>query len=190
MKEKINYDNLYVAFPVFKREVEKEPWIQYESFGKVEHTVIVSPKRVLIGSKTDEFGDTKYYDYKTGKEVVEKSYDSSFTTTSSPIMSVYSSYAPGQCMIGEGYLKELFDLCLKNPTNRVGYLTPFSEFAEEKFGLSLDDYSPSLASKLVTLANLTSRRKGIALSHDKDVAKKQLEELGYHTDSEKTYSKK
>lgn len=190
MKDNTNYDNLFVGFPVYDQKYETEPFVQYESFGEVRHTIIVSPQRVLIGSITNENGDTRYYDYKTGKAVREKNYESSFYSHSSATMSVYSSFVDGQYIIGQGSFMEFVGLCCKSATNEVGYLVPISEFAEDKFGLSLDEYSPSLASKLVTLANLTSRRKGIALSFYSDDAKKQLEKIGYHSDKEKAYSKK
>ena len=48
---KINYDNLYVAFPVYDHEVETEMWEQYETFGTIEHRIIISPKKKLVYSK-------------------------------------------------------------------------------------------------------------------------------------------
>ena len=61
--KKIEYDKLYVAFPVFDAEYETEMYEQYETMGTIEHNVIVSPKKVLIYSKVDQDGNVKYYNY-------------------------------------------------------------------------------------------------------------------------------
>jgi len=71
MSVKIKYDNLYVAFPVYDYEVETEMFVQYETFGKVEHRLIISPKKRLIYSKIDADGVERFYDYMTSEEVKE-----------------------------------------------------------------------------------------------------------------------
>ena len=38
--KKIEYDKLYVAFPVFDAEYETEMYEQYETMGTIEHNVI------------------------------------------------------------------------------------------------------------------------------------------------------
>ena len=83
MSKKINYDNLYIAFPVYDYEVETEMYEQYVTFGTIEHRIIVNPKKKLIYSKIDENGKERFYDYKTNKQVFENSYESSFKTKSS-----------------------------------------------------------------------------------------------------------
>ena len=186
MKEKIDYDNLYVACPVFESELVEEPYVQYETFGKVRHTIFISPKRVLLYSKTDADGNIKYYRYKTGEEVSETSYNSSFYTQSSPMKNLYSGYIHGFTNLPITELRQLCDKMYENKTKAVGYFIPFSEFMEDKFGTSFDSCSPRVASKLVTLANLTTNGKKIILSQDKEIAEEQLQDIGYHSDSKKT----
>ena len=95
MKQKMEFDNLYVAAPVFDAEDEIEMFEQYETQGIIRHHIIVSPKKVLIYSKVDENGNIKYYNYENGEEVKESSYQSSFDTKSSPFRSVYCGYING-----------------------------------------------------------------------------------------------
>ena len=179
MCAKINYDNLYVACPVFDHENETEAYEQYVTFGTIEHTIIVRPKRVLIYSKVDEDGTVRYYNYKTGEEVVEYSYESSFETSSSPLGSLYCGYINRTMPMPISGLREHILARYNARKKEVGYFIPFTEFIQQKFGVSIDSISPILADKLLRLINVGAG-KPFALSFDPEVAKEQLESIGYH----------
>jgi hypothetical protein len=90
---KVDTDSLYVACKVYDIETEIEPWEQYASFGKIEHEIVVSPKRRLVVCK-NENGKDKYYDLKTGEELYLRDYDSSYESTSTRAQSLYLSDFP------------------------------------------------------------------------------------------------
>lgn len=188
MKEKINYDKLYVACGVFEDEYEEEMWEQYETMGSVRHTIFVNPKRVLIYSKTDTDGTIRYYNFKTGEEVTEKSFKSSFYTTSSPTTSLYCAHVHGLFKIPFGDMRKEFDDKFTERTKAIGYFIPFDEYMENKLGISIKRPSLLLASKLVSLTNIGC---GITfpLSQSEEKAREQLASIGYHTDFDKTMSK-
>ena len=71
MNKKI--EALYVASRVAHLEYETNPWIQYESFGEVEHRIYVSPKKELIYSVIED-GITKYYLYPSHQEIEESTF--------------------------------------------------------------------------------------------------------------------
>ena len=179
MCAKINYDNLYVACPVYDHEVETEAYEQYETFGTIEHTIIVRPKRVLIYSKVDEDGSVRYYNYKIGEEVVEYSYESSYKTNSSPLGSLYCGYINRIIPMPIPGIREHILARYNAKRKEVGYFIPFTDFIQQKFGVNIDSISPAVADKLLRLINVGAG-KPFALSFDTEIAKEQLESIGYH----------
>lgn len=184
MSAKIDYDNLYVAFPVYDHEVETEMFVQYETFGRIEHRIIVSPKKKLVYSKVDEDGVERFYDYKTNNEVVESTYEASFITKSSPFHSVYCTYINGLAPLPIPSLREDMISRFRQKQRCVGYFIPFTEFVQEKLGLSLDSITPALADKIIRLMNVGSG-KAFMLSMEPEEAAKQLEKIGYHKKTKK-----
>ena len=189
MRKKVSCDNLFVACPIYEDEFEEEPWVQYESMGSVRHTIVVTPKRVLIYSSTDEDGNVKYYNYKTGEEVEEKSFKSSFYTNSSSTTSLYSGYIHGIFPLPIPSMRESFLRLHERKLKEVGYFIPFNEYMEDKLGFSCSSISLELASSLVRLTNVGSGRP-FELSTSTDTAKMQLEKIGYHIEKEKSKIKK
>lgn len=184
MCAKINYDNLYVACPVYDHEIETEPYEKYETFGTIEHHVLVKPKRILIYSKVDEDGNVRYYDYKTSEEVVESSYHSSFTTKSSPMQSLYSSYINRIMPMPISEIREQIIARYNTKIREVGYFVPFADFVQEKLGVRIETISPLLADKLLRLINV-GVGKTFLLSFDPEVASQQLDKIGYHNKQKK-----
>lgn len=180
MSAKINYDNLYVAFPVYDYEVETEPFVQYESFGNVEHRIIISPKKRLIYSKIDADGVERFYDYKTSEEVKESTYESSFETNSSPWKSVYCTYINGIMPLPISSLREEMLAVHRAKQKNVGYFIPFIDYVREKLGMDVSGLSPAMADKLLRLMNVGAF-KGFMLSFDSEKAAEQLNKIGYHS---------
>lgn len=188
MSKKINYDNLYIAFPVYDYEVETEMYEQYVTFGTIEHRIIVNPKKKLIYSKIDENGKERFYDYKTNKQVFENSYESSFKTKSSPMQSLYCSYINGhRPMPIKGFRNQFLSEHNKK-LHAVGYFIPFNEYIEKKLGSGISLLTPFIIDKLIYLMNIGSD-KPFMLSMDPEEAKVQLEKIGYHKQNEKTVKK-
>lgn len=188
MKEKRNYDNLYVACGVFEDEYEEEMWEQYETVGSVRHTIFINPKRVLIYSKTDEEGNVRYYNYQTSEEVDEKCFTSSFYTASSPMRSLYCHFVYGMWLIPFDDMREGFKRKFVQRTKDVGYFIPFDEYMECKLGISLKHPPLLLASKLVDLTNIGAGKE-FPLSQDEKEASEQLAGIGYHKEIGKSMSK-
>ena len=184
MSKKINYDNLYVAFHVYDYQVETEMYVHYETFGTIEHRIIVNPKKKLIYSQIDENGNEKFYEYKTNEEVFEESYESSFKTNSSPLHSLYFGFI-------NGYIREPFQgfkdgviAAHKKMQHTVGYLIPVDEYLEEKLGYDVSSLKPDKKNKLIRHFNNRSD-KSFILSMDPEEAKLQLEKIGYRNKSKK-----
>ena len=184
MSAKINYDNLYVAFPVYDHEVETEMWEQYETMGTIEHRIIISPKKKLVISKIDENGVERFYDYKTGEEVVEQTYSTSFETNSSAFHSVYCTYINGLAPLPIAGLREQMVERFHAKQKTVGYFIPFTQYVQEKLGIDVSSLSPAMADKLLRLMNVGTG-KAFMLSFDLEEAKLQLEKLGYRSETKK-----
>lgn len=183
MRKGIDYDNLYIAYLVYDHHVETEMYEQYTTTGVVQHAVFVSQKKVLIFSKVDENGVVRYYNYKTGEEVQENSYECSFETQSSPLESLYCCYINGLFALPIPSMREEFNRRYDELRKQVGYFIPFSQYMEEHYGVSMSSIPPVLADKVLRLLNIGARYQ-ILLSEDPDKAKEQLERLGYHKDTQ------
>ena len=188
MREKLNYDNLFVACGVYEDEVEEEVWKKDETIGLVIHTIFINPKRVLIYSKTDENGNIRYYNYKNHEEVEEKIFESSFYTPSNATTSLYCGYIHRKYPLEIASIRTSFDKILESRLNAVGYFIPFDKYMEKKLGVSFD-VSPSLASKILQLTNITCG-KTFALSKNKNLAVQQLADIGYYINLKKVKIKK
>lgn len=184
MKKRIDYDKLYIAYPVYDHEDEVEMYEQYTTQGRIEHRVFVTPKKVLVYSKVDEDGNIKYYNYKTGEEVKESSYESSFETTSSPLESIYCCYINGLFVLPIPSMRQYCIDKYKQKKKEVGYFIPFGQFMEERFGVSMSSITPAMADKVLKLFNIGAG-KTFELSSNPEKAKEQLEVLGYHMQTKK-----
>ena len=184
MKKTIDYGNLYVAYPVYDHHEETEMYEQYSTMGVIKHHILVSPKKVLVVSKVDEDGNIKYYNYKTGEEVKEYSYETSFETTSSPLESLYCCYVNGIFALPFKDMRESFNKKHAELRKRVGYFIPFSQYMEERFGVSMSSITPAMASKILRLLNIGVGDE-FELSSDSEKAKEQLAQLGYHMQTKK-----
>ena len=183
MRKKIDYDNLYVAYSVYDHMVETEMYEQYETFGNIRHHIIVTPKMSLVYSKVDQEGNIKYYRYSNDEEVVESSYESSYDSTSNPILSLYSGYINGWFALPIKSMREGFDEMYKKKRKEVGYFIPFSQYMEERFGVSMSSITPAMADKVLKLLSIGAG-KSFELSPNPNKAKEQLEKLGYHASSQ------
>lgn len=184
MKKRIDYDNLYIAYPVYDHEYETEMYEQYTTMGVIKHHVFVTPKKVLVYSKVDENGNIKYYNYKTGEEVKECSYESSFETTSSPLESIYCCYINRLFVLPIPSMRQYCNEKYEQKKKEVGYFIPFSQFMEERFGVSMSSITPAMADKVLKLLNIGAG-KPFELSSNQEKAKEQLEVLGYHMQTKK-----
>ena len=69
MENEKKIEKLFVASMVYDTPELIEPFVQYETFGQIDHHVVVTPEKRLVISSTGDDGITKYYDYKTGEEI-------------------------------------------------------------------------------------------------------------------------
>lgn len=184
MNKKNNYDNLYIGFYVYDYEVETEMYVQYETFGTIEHRIIIDPKPQIIYSKIDDNGNELFYDYKTNKQVFINSYKSSFKTKSSPMESLYCGYINRHITLSIPELRNIFLNKHNQKKQTVGYLTPINTYIDEKFGLKIELNSPFIIDKLIKLINLKPNKE-FMLSMDLDEAKVQLSKIGYHEQEKK-----
>lgn len=153
----------YFASPVFHECALIEHWIQYETFGQIDHNIFVSQRKVLVYGVTDENGETKFYSFPKGKQVFEKNYNSSYSTESGPWE---VEYCGPYC--SENGPSQSYD---KHP-DILSYFVPIEEY----FSLSSEVTSPALARLYLRLANY--QKKGyVKLSTDEEEAKKQIEDI-------------
>lgn len=178
MNKKI--EALYVASRVAHLEYETNPWIQYESFGEVEHRIYVSPKKELIYSVIED-GITKYYLYPSHQEIEESTFKSSYKTNSDAFTSIYSAalyHGKSSTITG---LNEKIKAEYEKKTSLIGYLIPITTY------LGISDKTPlKLAYALVRLSNIKKSNKPMLLSFEEQEAEKQLQEIGYIKEKETT----
>ena len=171
-------ERFYIASEIYHHEQLIEPWEQYDSSGKIDHEIVVSQRKVLIYSVTDENGVTRYYRYPSKEEVTETIFESSYSTESSSTENLYCWYIAG-APIPFSNLRERFNERYRQNTSLVGYFVPIEEF----LNLPFDVTSPFVASTLLKLINVN--RKGyVVLSMDPAEAKKQIEEIMRRKDSQ------
>ena len=149
---KFDTQKLFVACRVYDLEVEIEPWVQYESFGLVEHNIIVDPKRILV--RKDENGSIVY--------------SSSFESESSCLTSLCLSSWP------LGSLSHLRKEYYEDKKGEIQFLIPFDEFIKAKLGIEIKQITIAQAQAILKLLNLTEG-KPFKLSFDEEEAKEQIE---------------
>ena len=161
---KFDTQKLFVACRVYDLEVEIEPWVQYESFGLVEHNIIVEPKRILV--RKDENGSI--VDCKTDQKLTVKDYSSSFESESSCLTSLCLSSWP------LGSLSHLRKEYYEDKKGEIQFLIPFDEFIKAKLGIEIKQITIAQAQTILKLINLTEG-KPFKLSFDEEEAKEQIE---------------
>ena len=171
-------DGLFVATVVYDIEELEETFIQYESFGKINHHVIVTPKKRLIYSVTDKAGTTKFYDYKTDEEVEFYNKESSYKTTASATSTIYHIAMEKPSIIGSRkFAEELRKHDEKINKERYAYPIPFEIYTESTIGKAIFCDNPKIAS---TILLMIPTSKEMELSFDSEEVKKQLDRHVYH----------
>lgn len=149
----IKYDTkkLFVACRVYDVETETEPWVQYESLGKIEHQIIVDPKRVLLLEEWVE-GKNYYIDCKTRRIVQPMNYQYSFESHSSCCSTLYLSDYP------LGPLSDERRQYFADKSREVSFVMPFNEFIRERLGVEYTEVTLAEATALLRLINMTAGR--------------------------------
>lgn len=177
MKKNRNIEQLFVASKVYEQDVLVEPFEQYETFGQVDHNIIVSKKKILVYSSRDENGELKFYEYPSDKEVKETSFSSSYSTESNSMANLYCMCInSGYPMPIESIRKSIIEE-FKRKSNLVGYFIPIEEYFKTSHTIT----SPTIAETLINLVNL-KKRGNIRLSMNIEEAKEQLKKIGYNID--------
>lgn len=170
----ININDLFVANIVSDDMVEIEPWVQYESFGRVMHNLTVRRKRILVYAK-EEDGEVNYYSVKTGKKlhVVTKLYNHETRSTYFISILAHISRRSERNLFG-AYINNIDLICCP---------VPFNEFAKENIGINGNNVSVNQASRLVTYYNLLMGNGHFELSDDEEESKQIIsKKLGYSFD--------
>lgn len=176
---------LFVANQIYDDFELIEPWVQYDSFGRVLHRLVVFPKKVLLYSKIDENGEMAFYNFDTNKKIKVVNYEPlcSYETDANCGYNLVAmgkmGYSTGVASINKEIMREI-----KEGFNEYGLVVPFEEFCEEKFGKKMEHISLTKAKILLRLSNLFVG-KPIVLSIDPEIAEKQLEKIGYVKNKEK-----
>lgn len=176
-KNIMDYDFLLVASRINRFSVETESFIQYETFGNVDHYLLVSQKKELVIGKKD--GDKIRYYNMDGIEIEEYQRYSSYKTCSSVLTSLQFMYYDTCIPLLD---KDIVDLAKKMcPTkgSYYGYFIPFDEYIKQELGYSLKSVTPIKAWTVLKFINMC-KGKPMVLSFDEDESKKQLEQIGYY----------
>ena len=171
--KKIDTNKLYVACRVYDAQRELEPWVQYESFGVLEHKIYVCPKRVLLVQERVNCQDV-YIDFNTRRIVTPRNYESSYEGESSCFQSLYLSGYPMGPLTWER--RAYFD----GKAREVQFVMPFEEYVKDRLGMELySEISLSTAKSLLRLINMREGRT-FMLSFDPETAQKQLTDRVFH----------
>ena len=168
---KFSTKELFVACRVYDYEIETEPWVQYESFGTIEHHIVIDPKRKLI-RKEIENGQEKLIDCKTNKRVYISNFTESFWTESSCTQSVFLSDYP------LGPLSDNAKKYFERKTSQIQFLIPLDEYIKERLGIEIKELTIKQALFIINLLNLRET-KSFTLSFNNEEAKEQIETLIY-----------
>ena len=129
--EQINANDLYVACRVMKKKLLIEPFIQYDTFGDVLHTIIINPERILVYPYDDEF----CVDAITGKPKKKVDYTKSFHTEAS----VFESVEADERFVGFStefqYMLDFFTNEDLESLEQVGYLMSFRDYIKQKLNI-------------------------------------------------------
>ncbi len=176
----IYLDELFVACQVYDYEVVTEPYEHYETFGEVEHRIIVNPERKLVIKK---LGSSEYRNPRTGVCLIEREYTSSFKTDAAGDVGFYNMPI---CM---GPLERNRRAYFKRKQREIQFIIPFKEFVASRLGEKLTNallgnrktISLTIANALIAILN--QRELGqFTLSFDPEVAKRQIEVSIYHNE--------
>ncbi|MBQ4031182.1 MAG: hypothetical protein II625_05455 [Bacilli bacterium] len=172
---KYSTEELLVACRVFDYAEEIEPFVQYETFGLIEHHILIDPKRMLV--RKDEEGSL--IDCRNDEVVYVQDYSSSFKTNSSPSGSLILSGYP------LGPLSHLRKEYIRNKTHEVQFLMTLKDYIKQKTGLEIERLSLRQAKAIIKMLNL-SEGKVFELSFDENEAKEQIDTTIYKMNSEQT----
>lgn len=179
MENEKKIEKLFVASMVYDTPELIEPFVQYETFGQIDHHVVVTPEKRLVFSSTGEDGVAKYYDYKTGKEITLYDKTSSYSTKADPVSSICLSNPFASGTVGPANLLEDLSKLGNNNGLRYGFVVPFEDYIKNKFGKAYNVSNPKVAS-LLLFAMATNR--ATELSFDPAEAEQQLSSLVYGID--------
>ena len=176
MNKKINIDSLFVVCPVIMNNILIEPFVQYESFGREYHQIIINPRKILVVEEI-EGGEKEYYEPYSGEYVRPVNYGKSYETSSTAWGTVYCMNISSPVMRFPGFVP-LYKRTIeefKEDNNMLGYLISFKEYIKNIFGISLKSKSMTIgqAKLLLSLTNLGSA-KSFALSNNAEEAEKQI----------------
>lgn len=172
MKKKINSKNLFVACKVSVNDYLIESFVQYETFGKEYHEVVINPRRELV--LMEEVNGEKIYKYiPTNEEIEPRYYPKSYSTQSSPHGSIYGGYIGGKFNPGISEIIENIKYHHYKKINQLGYLVPFDEYIQNVLGIKLTEVTIHQARTLVRFTNLIQPRS-FALSDDIERAEEQI----------------
>lgn len=148
MKEE-KIEELFVATLAVEQRELVEPWVQYESFGRIDHNYIITPKKRLVCSKYDKKNNLRYYDYGTGNEVhpcIVKPY----STTSSPSDNLYLDWRSG-IIPASPFWKEYKEKKERELQSLIyTHLVPFSEYIKNKLGITAPK-NPAIANAILKI---------------------------------------
>lgn len=180
MRDKlISYDRLFVAFQIHDNLEEIEPYKPYVTEGMMKHHIMVSPKRVLVYSRVNQAGFTRYYLYETGEEIKEQSFKCSFEAVPSYYTRLFCYYMTDKVAFPDNETYNIVRSMYYRYQKTFGYFIPFSEYMEKGLGVSMDFLVPEMVYKLLNLMNM-GVGEPFELSTDPEIARQQLEEkLGF-----------
>lgn len=155
---------LFVMCKIMDHYEVEEEWWQYDTLGRMSHSISVFPIRYLVYAKLDEQGDFAFYDANTHERIKEFYSDNE----------LYSHDTQSYCNLPVGHSS----VCSYN-----GLLTPLEDFYQQKFGKKLEIKTLKEAKMKLRLANSFINRP-IFLSRSPEKAKEQLEQIGYFVSEE------
>lgn len=170
-------DALYVASMTYDLEKMITPYANRYFPGQIDHYVVVTSKKKLVYSVTDDRGNKKYYDYKTDKEIKEYKKKASYSTVASPSSTLYHSALSDKCPKGlRGISAELKEYAKRANVLHYGYLVPFESYMELIIGTPVSDDSPAVANAIM---KMSPKNRAFVLSFNEKEAADQLKENIY-----------
>jgi hypothetical protein len=153
--------------------------------GFVDHNVRVSKKKYLIYSTIDENGVIRYFEYDTGNPVKDNTMNRSFINKADTRDVNYYSYMDTLGLGSKTKMRTRFE----KEDVKFGFFMPLDEYVNMVIPFYHPNVkSPFKAKALVKLLNGITIGK-IELNRDKEIAKKQLEEIGCYKPKVKVKTK-
>jgi len=184
-----NTENLFVASMLYDYAELVEPFVQYETFGKIDHHVIFTPEKRLVYRVEDENGVTKYYDYKTKKEISLYDKRASYSTRAGALSTLTLTDPRTTGIIPPHSILEMIEHYRENANLngiRYGFLVPVDDFIKVRFG-NLPNISPAAFNILL---HIISTNKVTELSFNEEEAEEQISSLMYGLSLEKKEKRK